>query len=41
MYTMFTGNDPVLPFPLRASLDRVDTQLDQLIYEAFPQAKVS
>jgi hypothetical protein len=38
---MFTGNDPVLPFPLRASLDRVDTQLDQLIYEAFPQAKVS
>jgi hypothetical protein len=27
---MFTGNDAVLPFPLRASLDRVDTQLDEL-----------
>lgn len=38
---MFTGNDAVLPFPLRASLDRVDAQLDQLIYEAFPQAKAS
>jgi hypothetical protein len=36
---MFTGNDAVLPFPLRASLDRVDTQLDELIYQAFPQAK--
>jgi hypothetical protein len=38
---MFTSNDAVLPFPLRASLDRVDAQLDQLIYEAFPQAKTS
>ena len=38
---MFTANDAVLPFPLRASLDRVDAQLDQLIYEAFPQAKAS
>ena len=38
---MFTGNDAVLPFPLRASLDRVDVQMDQLIYEAFPQAKAS
>jgi hypothetical protein len=38
---MFTSNDAVLPFPLRASLDRVDAQLDQLIYEAFPQAKAS
>ena len=38
---MFTGNDAVLPFPLRASLDRVDAQLDELIYEAFPQAKAS
>lgn len=38
---MFTGNDAVLPFPLRASLDRVDSQLDELIYQAFPQAKVS
>ena len=28
---MFTGNDAVLPFPLRASLDRVDAQLDELI----------
>jgi hypothetical protein len=38
---MFTSNDAVLPFPLRASLNRVDAQLDQLIYEAFPQAKAS
>jgi hypothetical protein len=38
---MFTNNDAVLPFPLRASLDRVDAQLDQLIYEVFPEAKVS
>ncbi len=38
---IFTGNDAVLPFPLRASLDRVDAQLDQLIYEAFPKVKVS
>jgi hypothetical protein len=38
---MFTGNDAVLPFPLRASLNRVDAQLDELIYEAFPQAKAS
>ena len=36
---MFTGTDAVLPFPLRAALDRVDTQLDALIYEAFPQVK--
>jgi hypothetical protein len=35
------GNDAVLPFPLRASLDRVDNQLDQLIYQAFPQTKAS
>jgi hypothetical protein len=34
---MFTGNDAVLPFPLRASLDHVDAQLDELIYQAFPQ----
>ena len=34
---MFTSNDAVLPFPLRASLDRVDNQLDQLIYQGFPQ----
>ncbi len=38
---MFTSNDAVLPFPLRASLDRVDHQLDQLIYQAFPQTKAS
>ena len=38
---MFTGNDAVLPFPLRASLDRVDAQLDELIYEAFPLTKAS
>src|SRR5882757_3076331 len=36
---MFTGNDAVLPFPLRASLNRVDTQLDQLIYDAVPLPK--
>jgi hypothetical protein len=38
---MFTGNDAVLPFPLRASLNRVDAQLDQLIYQAFPQQRAS
>jgi len=38
---MFTSNDAVLPFPLRASLHRVDAQLDELIYQAFPQAKAS
>jgi hypothetical protein len=36
---MFTTNDAVLPFPLRPALDRVDAQLDQLIYEAFPLPK--
>ena len=36
-----TTNDAVLPFPLRASLNRVDAQLDELIYEGFPQAKVA
>ena len=36
---MFTANDAVLPFPLRQSLDRVDAQLDLLIYEAFPLPK--
>jgi hypothetical protein len=29
---MFTANDAVLPFPLPQSLDRVDDQLDQLIW---------
>ena len=37
----FTSNDAVLPFPLRASLNRVDAQLDQLIEHAFPQIKAS
>lgn len=36
---VFTSNDAVLPVPLRASLDRVDTQLDELIYSAFPPTK--
>jgi hypothetical protein len=31
----------VLPFPLRQALDRVDAQLDALIYEAFPLPKAS
>jgi hypothetical protein len=38
---MFTSNDAVLPFPLRASLNRVDAQLDELIYQTFPQVKAS
>jgi len=38
---MFTSNDAVLPFPLRASLDRVDAQMDELIYQAFPQVKAA
>lgn len=38
---VFTTNDAVLPFPLRASLNRVDAQLDELIYQSFPQAKAS
>ena len=38
---MFTANDAVLPFPLRSSLHRVDAQLDELIYQAFPLAKAS
>ncbi|MFL6451993.1 MAG: hypothetical protein ACJ746_30655 [Bryobacteraceae bacterium] len=33
---MFTGNDAVLPFPLRQALNRTDAQLDTLIYQAFP-----
>ncbi|HKF02535.1 MAG TPA: hypothetical protein VKB49_09480 [Candidatus Sulfotelmatobacter sp.] len=36
---MFTANDAVLPFPLRQALDRVDSHLDQLIYDAFPLPK--
>jgi hypothetical protein len=38
---MFTANDSVLPFPLRQALDRVDAQLDHLIYDAFPLPKAS
>jgi hypothetical protein len=38
---MFTSNDAVLPFSLRASLNRVDAQLDELIYQTFPPAKAS
>ena len=38
---MFTASDAVLPFPLRQALDRVDAQLDVLIYDAFPLPKAS
>jgi hypothetical protein len=38
---MFTAHDAVLPFPLRQALDRVDAQLDVLIYDAFPLSKAS
>jgi hypothetical protein len=38
---MFTANDAVLPFPLRRALDSVDTQMDKLIYNAFPFSKAS
>ena len=36
---MMTANDAVLPFPLRQALDRVDEQLDLLIFDAFPLEK--
>ncbi len=35
----FTATDAVLPFPLRQALDRVDKQLDRLIYDAVPLPK--
>jgi len=38
---VFTAEDAVLPFPLRAALQRVDSQLDELVYQAFPQARVA
>ena len=38
---MFTATDAMLPFPLRQVLDRVDSQLDLLIYDAFPLPKAS
>jgi hypothetical protein len=36
---IFTANGAVLPSPLRQALDRVDSQLDLLIYDAFPLPK--
>lgn len=36
---MFTADDAVLPFPLRSTLDQVDSQLDELIYQTFPSEK--
>jgi hypothetical protein len=36
---MFTGNDVVLPFPLRSALERADARPDALIYQAFPLPK--
>jgi hypothetical protein len=36
---MFTSTDAVLPIPLRRALGRVDSQLDLLIYDAFPLPK--
>jgi hypothetical protein len=36
---MFTSTDAVLPIPLRRALERVDSQLDLLIYDAFPLPK--
>jgi hypothetical protein len=38
---VFTANDAVLPYPLRQSLNRVDAELDLLIYDAFPLPKAS
>lgn len=38
---MFAGDDAVLPFPLRASLNRVDGLLDELIGGAFPESLAS
>ena len=38
---VFTSEDAVLPFPLRAALQRVDSQLDELVYQAFPQARAA
>jgi len=39
--SVFTTTDAVLPFPLRRALDRVDAQLDELIYDAFPSPKAA
>ena len=38
---MFTANEAVLPFPLRQALNQVDTQMDLLIYDAFPPTKAA
>jgi hypothetical protein len=38
---VFTTTDAVLPFPLRRALERVDAQLDELIYDAFPTSKAA
>ncbi|HVS82182.1 MAG TPA: hypothetical protein VHE60_10650 [Pyrinomonadaceae bacterium] len=37
----YTSTDAVLPFPLRQALDKVDAQLDELIYQAFPTLKAA
>jgi hypothetical protein len=36
---VFTSKHAILPFALRRALKRVDTQLDELIYDAFPIPK--
>jgi len=38
---MFTSNDAVLPTAFRHALDRVDAEMDWLIYDAFPMTKAS
>ena len=38
---VFTSEDAVLPFPLRTALQRVDSQLDELVYRAFPQTRTA
>src|SRR5215471_1609996 len=37
----FTTPHAVLPFPLRATLDRLDDQFDKLIYATFPLSRAS
>jgi hypothetical protein len=38
---LFTAADAILPVPLRTALNRVDSQLDELIYDAFPHVKAA
>ena len=38
---IFNTNEDVVPFPLRQSLDRLDAQFDELIYQAFPPSKAA